>query len=380
MRVVIAPDSFKHALSAVDTAAAIAAGVRRAAPAAECVLQPMADGGEGTVLALCSALGGELRTGRVTGASGQPIEAAWAWLADGTAIIEVAAAAGLQEIAREALDAPAATTRGVGEQIRAALDAGARRVWLGLGGSATTDGGAGLLQALGVRLLDGDGRELPMGGGALSRLARVDASGLDPRLADTTVTLISDVDNPLCGARGAAAVFGPQKGADPAQVAQLDAALAHYADRCAQALGVDRRDAPGAGAAGGVGYAALAFLGAQREQGIAFVARVCGLAQAIEGAAFVITGEGRLDAQTLHGKTPAGVARLAQAAGVPCFALAGALGDGYQALYDAGIAAAFALAPSPVTLDEALPRAGDWLADRACDLTRVWLAARSAAA
>lgn len=378
MKVVIAPDSFKHALGAPAVAAAIAAGVRRAAPHAQCVLRPMADGGEGTVEALVASVGGELRTGAVSGSHGRPTQAAWGWLPDATAVVEVAAAAGLQGIAREHLAPLAATTRGVGEQILAALDAGAQRLWLALGGSATTDGGAGMLQALGLRLLDAQGRELPGGGGALADLARIDTSGLDPRLARVETTLICDVDNPLCGADGAAAVFGPQKGAGPDDVARLDAALAHYADLCARALGHDWRNAPGAGAAGGMGFAGLAFLNARRRAGAGFVAQAIGLPDALAGADFAITGEGRLDAQTLRGKVPAGVIELASAAGVPTFALAGALDPGYTRLYATGLAAAWALAPGPVELEAALPRTADWLAERACDLTRAWCAARGA--
>jgi glycerate kinase len=243
---------------------------------------------------------------------------------------------------------------------------------LGLGGSATNDGGAGLLCALGVRMLDIDGQELPSGGAALAQLRHIDLTGLDTRLAQVEVLVAADVDNPLCGPRGASAVFGPQKGASPAQVEQLDAALAHYADVMAATLGEDLRDQPGVGAAGGLGFAARAVLKAAFQPGVQLVAELAGLVEALEDADLVITGEGRLDGQSLHGKTPVGVARLARAAGVPVIALAGSLGEGYQRLYAEGIGAAFSLAPGPVSLEQAMAEAGLQLSARAADLARLW--------
>ncbi len=377
MKVVIAPDSFKESLSAAEVASAIAAGLREVWPHAELLCRPMADGGEGTVDALLAATGGEYRESRVRGPLGAPLLAHWGWLpGERCALIEMAAASGLQRVPPAERDVLRACSHGTGELIRAALDAGAVRIVLGLGGSATNDGGSGMLRALGVHLEDAAGRPLPPGGAALAQLARIDASGLDPRLAGVAVEVACDVDNPLCGPRGASAVFGPQKGADAAQVAQLDAALARFADCCATELGRDERERPGSGAAGGMGFAARTFLQASFRPGIELVAEVAGLEAALAGADLAITGEGRLDRQTLHGKTPLGVAALARRHGVPVVALAGSLGDGYQALYRHGIAAAFSLVPGPLDLAEALAEAPRLLRERAADLARLWQAAR----
>jgi len=375
VKIVIAPDSFKESLSAPAAAAAIERGVKQAFPGAQTLCVPMADGGEGTVAAVLAATGGQWRSTAVSGALGEPLDAAWGWLPDATAVIEMAAAAGLEQTPPARRDPLRAGSGGVGQLVRAALDAGARRIILGLGGSATNDGGAGLLAALGVRFLDADGRDLPPGGAALARLARIDTQGMDPRLAGVQVDIASDVDNPLCGPQGASHTFGPQKGASPAQVALLDDSLARLADVCARHLGRDWRDAPGAGAAGGLGFAAHAFLNARFRPGVELVAELGKLAQAMEGAALAFTGEGRMDAQTLRGKTPAGVARIARQAGVPVVALAGSLGDGYQDLHAGGITAAFSLAPGPVTLQQACDNAAQYLCDRARDVTQLWLAA-----
>lgn len=377
MKLVIAPDSFKESLSAEQVASAIADGWRSVYPQADIHLCPMADGGEGTVDAVLAATGGERRELSVRGPLGQPVQAHWGWLENGQAVIEMAAASGLHWVEPAQRDACITTSYGTGELILAALDAGARRIILGIGGSATNDGGAGVLEALGARLLDGQGQPLAAGGAALASLQRIELDGLDPRLAQVEVLVAADVDNPLCGPRGASHVFGPQKGASVAQVEQLDRALGHYADVVAAALGEDVRDVPGVGAAGGLGFAARAVLGARFRPGIELVAELSGLAQAVQGADLVITGEGRLDGQSLHGKTPVGVARIAQAAGVPVIALAGSLGEGYQRLYEAGIDAAFSLAPGPVTLEQAMRDAHVQLQSRAADIARLWrLAAR----
>ncbi|MVW70163.1 glycerate kinase [Bordetella sp. 15P40C-2] len=375
MKIVIAPDSFKESLSAPDAAAAIARGVKQAYPDAETICIPMADGGEGTVAAVLAATGGQWRTTRVRGALGEPIEAPWGWLDDATAVIEMAAAAGLEQTPPDKRDPMRASSGGVGELILAALDAGAQRIILGLGGSSTNDGGAGLLAALGVRFLDSNGSTLPCGGAALANLDRLDMSKLDARLAQTRIEIASDVDNPLCGSQGASAIFGPQKGATAEQVKLLDDSLRRFADVCARDLGRDLRDAPGAGAAGGLGFAAHAFLNARFRPGVEVVAELGNLAQAMAGAALAFTGEGRMDAQTLRGKTPAGVARIAQRAGVPVVALAGSLGAGYEELHAGGITAAFSLAPGPVTLEHACENAAQYLCDRARDVMQLWLAA-----
>lgn len=380
MKIVIAPDSFKESLSAPDVAAAIGRGWTSVHPAAQVLLRPMADGGEGTVDAVLAATGGERRTAIVRGPLGDGVEAHWGWLGEGGAIIEMAAASGLHRVPQAERDATRTCSFGTGELIREALDAGATRITLGLGGSATNDGGAGLLRALGLRLLDADGEELAPGGAALAGLARIDRSGIDPRLAGVAFDVAADVDNPLCGSRGASHVFGPQKGASPAQVEALDAALQRYADVVAAELGEDHSRQPGVGAAGGLGFAARAFLGARFRPGIELVAELAGLAEAVVGADLVITGEGRLDAQSLHGKTPVGVARIARSAGVPVIALAGSLGEGYPRLREAGIEAAFSLVPGPMTLERAMAVAAGELEARSADIARLWaLAARSQA-
>jgi glycerate kinase len=319
VRIVIAPDSFKGTLTADRVAEAIASGVARVVPAAELHLRPVADGGEGTVAAALRA-GYAPRAARVSGPDGRPVGATFA-TDDGTAVLELASAAGI------GLAAPApmtATTRGVGELVLAALEAGARRIVLGIGGSATTDGGAGMLQALGVRLLDAD------------------ASGLDPRLAGVELVVASDVDNPLTGRTGAAAVFAPQKGASPDDVRVLDAALIRYAGVLSRDLGVDVAAVPGAGGAGGTAAGAMA-VGGRVVSGAALVCDLVGLSEVIAGAALVVTGEGALDEQTLSGKAPAEVAARARTAGVPCLALAGVVAVDPARLTAVGISAAHAL-------------------------------------
>ncbi|CAG8866389.1 glycerate kinase [Pseudomonas fluorescens] len=373
MKIVIAPDSFKDSLSAQGVADAIALGLAQVWPDAQLIKCPMADGGEGTVESILAACEGQQRRTVVRGPLGATVEAAWGWLPQShTAIIEMAEASGLQLVPVAQRDACISSTFGTGQLIRAALDAGAQRVILAIGGSATNDGGAGAMQALGVKLLDAQGQTLSPGGLALAQLARVDLSEIDPRLVQVRFDIAADVNNPLCGPHGASAIFGPQKGASPVQVEQLDRALGHFADHCATALNNDVRDEPGSGAAGGLGFAAKAFLGAQFKAGVEVVAELVGLADAVSGADLVITGEGRFDAQTLRGKTPFGVARVAREHGVPVIVIAGTLGDGYQALYEHGVDAAFALASGPMTLDQACAEAPRLLRERATDIARVW--------
>ncbi|MFB4371490.1 MULTISPECIES: glycerate kinase [unclassified Pseudomonas] len=378
MKIVIAPDSFKESLSAPEVAQAIARGWLAVYPNAEIVLCPMADGGEGTVDAVLAATGGERREQVVQGPLATPVTAHWGWLGDGTAVIEMAASSGLHHVPSGQRDPRVTSSYGTGELIIAALDAGATRIILGLGGSATNDGGSGLLRALGVRFLDAGGNELRPGGAPLAALQRVDLSALDKRLHNVQVEVAADVDNPLCGPKGASAVFGPQKGASAQQVDELDAALARLAEVVGEALGEDFSTFPGVGAAGGLGFAAKAFLGARFRPGIELVAELSGLADAVRGADLVITGEGRLDAQSLHGKTPVGVARVAREQSVPVIALAGSLGEGYQQVREAGIEACFSLAPGPITLEQACADAGQELEARAADLARLWRVAQAA--
>ncbi|PAA17639.1 MULTISPECIES: glycerate kinase [Pseudomonas] len=377
MKIVIAPDSFKDSLSAEKVADAIAAGLADVMPHAQLIKCPMADGGEGTVEAIVAAGNGQLRRNHVQGPLGAPVEAHWGWLPDShTAIIEMAEASGLQLLKPEQRNACITSTFGTGELIKAALDAGARRVILAIGGSATNDAGAGALQALGLGLFDAQGNHLPRGGLALAHVARIELSDLDPRLAEVRFEIAADVNNPLCGEHGASAIFGPQKGASAEQVRLLDQALGHFADHCANVLPKDVRHEPGSGAAGGLGFAAKAFFGAQFRAGVEVVAELVGLAEAVKGADLVITGEGRFDAQTLRGKTPFGVASIARAEGVPVVVLAGTLGEGYQALYEHGINAAFAIASGPMTLQDACARAAPLLTDRARDIARLLILAR----
>ncbi|MFH0241723.1 glycerate kinase [Streptomyces sp. HK10] len=343
-RVLIAADKFKGSLTAAQVAEHTAAGIRRARPGTEVEALPVADGGDGTVDAAVAA-GFALRRTAVTGPLGDAVTASYALRGD-TAVVEMAQASGLQKVPEGALAPLSATTYGTGEVLLAALEAGARTIVLGVGGSATTDGGAGMLTALGARLLDAGGRPLRPGGGPLRHLATADLSGLDPRLKDAEIILASDVDNPLTGPHGAAAVYGPQKGAREADVEVLDAALAHYARVLETVLGpraAHLAQRPGAGAAGGVGYAALAALDASFRPGIEVLLEVLGFAGALERAALVITGEGSLDAQTLRGKAPAGVAAAARRAGLPVVAVCGRLTIGEDGLRAAGIEAAYAL-------------------------------------
>jgi len=376
MRVVIAPDSFKESLSAAGVAEAVAQGVRDVAPDAQVICVPMADGGEGSLDAVLDATGGERRSLQVRDAMGRACQASWGWLGEGRAFVEMAAAAGLESIAPGDRDALRASTFGVGQLICDAVQAGATHIVVGLGGSATNDAGAGLLQALGVRLLDGQGKDLPPGGIALSRLASIDIDGVDPRLAKVQFEIAVDVDNPLCGPRGASAIFGPQKGASPQDVQALDKALAHFADVCARHFGKDERDLPGMGAAGGLGFAVRACFGARFRPGVELIAELAGLDAALEGADLVFTGEGRMDAQTVLGKTPVGVARHARPRGIPVVAIVGSLGNGYEAVYTEGITAAFSLAPGPITLDEACANAAILLRQRAGDCMRLLRAGR----
>lgn len=336
-RVLVAADKFKGSLTAVQVAERVTAGLRRIVPEVQVETLPVADGGDGTVAAAVAA-GFERREARVTGPRGETVTAAFA-LRDTTAVVEMAEASGLQHLPAGVFAPLTATTYGSGQLLAAALDAGARTIVFGVGGSATTDGGAGMLAALGARFLDADGKPVGPGGGGLAELAEANLSGLDPRLADVDLILASDVDNPLTGPKGAPEVYGRQKGATEDDIATLDAALAHYAS----VLGPDHAKLPGAGAAGGIGYGALVALGARFRPGIEVMLDVLGFAPALARATLVITGEGSLDEQTLHGKAPAGVAAAARAAGLEVVAVCGRLALPPEALGRAGIRRAYAL-------------------------------------
>lgn len=356
-RVLVAPQEFKGSLTAIEAARAIALGVRDALPDADVVEAPMSDGGPGLVDAMLAAIGGERVEAKVRDPLMRSVRAAWAVLRDGTAVIEMAAASGLVLLSAAERDPLAATTFGTGELIRAALDLGCKEIIVGVGGSATVDGGAGAMQALGARLLDARGDAVAPGGAALAQLDRIDMSGVDPRLAVTRVRVASDVTNTLCGPAGAAAMFGPQKGASPRDVETLEAALRHFAEIVARDCGIDLLSLRGGGAAGGLA-AGLAALGATIEPGFALVAEATGLEAKVAAADVVITGEGRLDAQTQYGKTASGVAALARKHGKRVAVIAGSVDAGYAASSGA-FDAVENVAPAGMGVEEAMRRAGE---------------------
>ncbi|CAM5251378.1 Glycerate kinase OS=Streptomyces tendae OX=1932 GN=GUR47_01135 PE=3 SV=1 [Streptomyces tendae] len=375
-RVLVAADKFKGSLTAVEVAERVTAGLRRVVPDVLVEALPVADGGDGTVAAAVAA-GFERREVRVAGPLGDEVTAAYA-LREDTAVVEMAEASGLQRLPDGVLAPLTSSTYGSGELLRAALDAGARTVVFGVGGSATTDGGAGMLAALGARFLDEDGEPVAPGGGGLAGLASADLSGLDPRLSDVELVLASDVDNPLTGPKGAPAVYGPQKGASPDDVTALDAALAHLAKVLEQTEGVGARAAeyaasPGAGAAGGIGFGAM-LLGARFRPGIEVMLDVLGFAPALDRADLVITGEGSLDEQTLHGKAPAGVAAAARAAGKEVVAVCGRLALPAEELGRAGIRRAYPLTDVEPDVAKCIADAGPILERVAESIARDFLA------
>ncbi len=372
MKIVIAPDSFKESLTAPQAATAIRRGFAEVFPEADYVCVPMADGGEGTTEALVAARDGRWVETVVQDPLGQPVSARYGLLPDGTAVMEMAAASGLHWVAPHERNPLLTSSYGTGQMMADALSRGVRHILLGIGGSATNDGGAGMAQALGIRLLDQEGRPLPPGGGALSRLAAVDDSGRLPQLADCRITVACDVNNPLCGSQGASAVFGPQKGATPDQVAQLDQALAHYAD-VLHAHGLpDCRDEAGSGAAGGLGFGLRALLGAQLQRGVDWVLAASDLAARLEGADLVITGEGRMDGQTAFGKVPLGVLQLARERGIPVIGLAGSIGEGVDDLLAQGFTAILPTVPRAATLAEVLAEAESNLSRTARQVAALW--------
>ena len=372
MRVVVAPDKFKGSLTAHQAASAIADGLKRGRQDVEVHLLPIADGGDGTIDTAISA--GFIRVPVLaSGPTGEPIQAAIA-VRDGTAIVEMAQASGMQRLPGGRPAPLTATTYGTGEMIRRALDEGITDLVLGIGGSATTDGGSGMAAALGVRFLDNDGSELPPGGAALSRLSRIDVSALDPRVAIVRVIVATDVDNPLFGPTGAAYVYGPQKGATPNDVQALDAGLRHYAEVVLRDAGLDVSTIPGAGAAGGLGAGAMAFLGATPRSGIQLLLELVQFDQALADADLVITGEGCFDSQSLHGKAVMGVASAAAAAGVPVVVLAGQVRLSTVEVRGAGFLAAHALTELETDPDRCLADATRLLASLAAGVATSWVA------
>ena len=383
MRILLAPDSFKGALGAAQACAAMAEGIRRVAPDTEIRAIPLADGGEGTTEALVAATGGWIQTVGVTGPlpeERRQVEAQMGWLGEGRAVLEMATASGLPLVSPGRRNPLRTTSFGTGELIAAALDAGAQHLILGLGGSATNDLGAGMAQALGVRFLRADGQPIlePLSGGLLQEVAAVDLSGLHPALATCRLEVACDVDSPLLGPHGATAVYGPQKGATPAIAAELEAGLSHLIAMVETATGRQVRDRPGAGAAGGMGAMLLALTSGEFRRGIALVLEASGFVAALDGADLVLTGEGRVDAQTAHGKTIHGVARAAAAAGVPVVVIAGEIGPGAGALHAIGVSSLFSLVSGPMDLANAMARSPQLLADAAEQVVRLVVAVGAA--
>ena len=375
MRILLAPQEFKGSLSANQVVEAMADGVRRVRPEATIDRVPLADGGPGTVAAVVAAMDGRYSVSRVEGPLGAPVDARWGRIAEGaSAVIEMASASGLLLLDSKRLDPRRAGTFGTGELIRAVLDAGVQRILIGLGGSATNDGGAGMATALGVRFLDDEGDPLPPGGAALAQLASIDTHALDSRLAAVDIVVLADVSNPLLGPDGASAVYGPQKGADAAAVAELDRALRNYADIVARDLGREITTIRGGGAAGGLGAGLVAFTGARIVSGIDYIAEVVNLRDRLAAADLSITGEGRLDRQSTFGKTVAGVARLAQAVGTPCLAVGGGVEASEVVRTIPGIVDLEEAAPAELALAEAMAKAGPLVADATARLLRRYLA------
>lgn len=376
MKIIVAPDSFKGSLSAREAAEALAAGVRRVRPETDIVLVPLADGGEGTLEAFLSATDGRRVSRDVQGPQGAPVRAAFGLLNAGQiAVIEMALASGLGLVPAAERNPKTATTYGVGELLRAAADAGATEIIVGLGGSATNDGGAGALQALGVRLWDSVGQPLPpgIGGGGLSHVAHIDTDAMRFPVGQVRVTLASDVTNPLLGPNGASAVYGPQKGADGPTVAELDAALSHFAHLVKRDLGVDMADRPGAGAAGGLGFGLMAVLGAEMRSGIDLVLDAVGFETQARDADWVWTGEGRIDRQTAQGKAVAGVlARCAKLGGPPVLAFGGSVDEAaVEELLARGLRAAIPIVSGPMTVEEAMRDGARLLTNAAARLMRL---------
>jgi len=364
LKIVVAPDSFKECLSSAAVADAVERGILRVFPNAEVVKVPMADGGEGTVEAVAAATSASLRTCLVTGPLGESVEASYAVVSD-TAVIEMAAASGLHLVPPDKRNPLNTTTHGTGELVKAALDDGVSRVVVGVGGSATVDGGTGMAQALGVRFLDSAGEEVRGCGGNLARIDSIEMSGIDPRVKECTFEVACDVTNPLCGDRGAAAVYGPQKGATPQMVDELELGLGHLARVIKRDIGVDVAEMAGAGAAGGLAAGLVAFLGAELRSGVELLIETVRLEEKLRGADLLITGEGKLDEQTLSGKLPLGVARLAAKYRIPAIAIAGAFDGDQKRFHDEGFASVLTIAPRPVDLETSFRNASSWIADAA---------------
>jgi len=374
MKIIIAPDSFKGSLSAFEVAKSIQRGIIKIDETIETVVVPMADGGEGTVQSLIDASGGEIIELTVHDPLFREIKSFYGIMGDGiTAVIEMAAASGLPLLTTDERNPLKTTTYGTGELIKDALNRGCQKFIIGLGGSATNDGGCGMAQALGVKFFDKNGNEVGLGGGELSKIDKIDISGIDTRIKNAEFLAACDVDNPLCGDKGASAVYGPQKGASADDVILLDKGLEHFAQLVKQQLNLDIKDVAGAGAAGGLGAGALIFLQAQLQRGIEIVTQTTNLAGKMAGADLVITGEGKIDSQTAFGKTPFGVAQLAKQRNIPVVAIAGSLGDGYQTLYDKGFDEIYSIMDKSMSLQEAMNNAEELLESATENIMRLWI-------
>ncbi|HEY8805008.1 MAG TPA: glycerate kinase [Clostridium sp.] len=355
MKIIIAPDSFKGSLSALEVCENIEKGIRKVFGTAEIVRVPMADGGEGTVQSLVDATGGEIINLKVKGPLLKEVDAFYGILGDGnTAVIEMASASGLTLLTQEERNPMKTTTYGTGQIIKYALDMGCRNIIIGIGGSATNDGGAGMVKALGIKLLDEKSEEIDFGGGNLNRLKSIDLSEIDSRIKQCNIVVACDVNNPLCGEKGASYIFGPQKGADENMIITLDKNLSHYSEMIKKYLGVSIKDYPGAGAAGGLGGGLLAFLNAKLQPGINIVIETTALEEKLKDADLVITGEGMIDYQTQYGKTPYGVAKLAKKYNIPVIAIAGAIGKGAEELYSKVFDSIFSIVDKPMQLEESI--------------------------
>lgn len=369
MKIVIAPDSFKESLTALEAATAIETGMKMILPEASFVKVPMADGGEGTVQSLVDATQGKIISKTVTGPLGEPVKAFFGLSGDGkTAIIEMAAASGLHLVPREKRNPLVTTTRGTGELISAALDFGVEHIIIGIGGSATNDGGAGMARALGIKFLNVDGNEISEGGGSLGELAFIDMAQADSRLAAVNIEVACDVDNPLTGLKGASHIFGPQKGATAEMIEVLDGNLQHYAEIIRKDLGKDIEHIPGAGAAGGLGGGLLAFLSADLKRGVDIVLEATKLEEQLLNADFVITGEGKIDGQTIFGKTPIGVAKTAKRHGIPVIAIAGHVAQDSEIVHEHGIDVLFSVVPGVISLEDAFNNASTYVRNTAANI------------
>ena len=378
MKVILAPDSFKGSLSAPAAAEAMARGVQKALPSIETIEIPLADGGEGTAESLVAATNGDMVKVVVKGPLLKPVEAAYGILGDGeTCVIEMAAASGICLIEPHERDPLKACTYGTGQLIKNALNKGMRKFILAIGGSATNDGGIGMLQALGMKLLDDAGKPVYHGGAELIRIQQIDDSAFDTRIAESEFLIATDVQNPLIGPNGASHVFGPQKGATFEIVEQLDAHLSYWADLVETKTSIRLHDRPGAGAAGGIGGAFQAFFPSQTKRGIDLVIEYARLINALAGANCVFTGEGQIDFQTASGKTPMGVAECAKALGIPVFAIAGSIGAGIETLYEHGITSIHSLVNGPISLKQAIGRAAELLEQTTEQVMRTYLAAQN---